>query len=461
MLERLFSFRENGTTLARDTVAGFTTFFVMSYVIFVNPAILSFADDPAGQGKGLPYAAALTSTCLVAGVMTLVMALFSNRAYALAPGMGVNAAVAYQLVMGQGLTMANAMGLVVLEGLVIVLLVLTGVRQAVFHVVPAQLKQAIVVGIGFFILFLGLVNGGIVVKGQGTPLALGDFTSVPVYLTLFGLVVMIVLLARGWRLAVPLGIVATTVLAILVNWATSGDLVREGFATIPSSPIALPDFSLVGAFDFGAFAKLGVLGACIWVFSLMLSDFFDSFGTLTGVGGQAGYTTRDGQLPGLKRLLLIDAVAAAAGGAVSSSSATAYIESGAGVAAGGRTGWVGVVVGACFLLAMVFSPVAGMVPAEATAPALVIVGYLMIRTLSEREKLDLRDLSFGLPATLTITLMPLTYSIATGIGAGFLGHVAVRLAKGEWRKVPPLLYAFAVVFLFYFLAPLLREWLKV
>jgi len=431
----------------------------MSYVIFVNPAILSLAGEAGMAGKGLPYAAALTSTCLVAGVMTLVMALFGRRSYALAPGMGVNAAVAYQLVMGQGLTMANAMGLVVLEDLVIVLLVLTGVRQAVFHVVPAQLKQAIVVGIGSFILFLGLVNGGVVVRGQGTPLALGDFTSVPVYLTIFGLVVMIVLLARGWRVAVPIGILATTVLAIAIDWATSGDLVRDGFATIPASPVAMPDFSLVGAFDFGAFAKLGVLSACVWVFSLMLSDFFDSFGTLVGVGAQAGYMTKDGELPGLKRLMLIDAAAAAAGGAVSASSATAYIESGAGVAAGGRSGWVGVVVGACFLLAMVFSPVAGMAPAEATAPALAIVGYLMIRTLSEREKLDLRDLSFGLPATLTITLMPLTYSIATGIGAGFLCYVAIRLARGEWRKVHPLLYALAVVFLLYFLAPLFREWL--
>jgi len=460
MLEHFFRFRENGTTLARDTVAGFTTFFVMSYVIFVNPAILSFAGEAGMAGKGLPYAAALTSTCLVAGVMTLVMALFGRRSYALAPGMGVNAAVAYQLVMGQGLTMANAMGLVVLEDLVIVLLVLTGVRQAVFHVVPAQLKQAIVVGIGSFILFLGLVNGGVVVRGQGTPLALGDFTSVPVYLTIFGLVVMIVLLARGWRVAVPIGILATTVLAIAIDWATSGDLVRDGFATIPASPVAMPDFSLVGAFDFGAFAKLGVLSACVWVFSLMLSDFFDSFGTLVGVGAQAGYMTKDGELPGLKRLMLIDAAAAAAGGAVSASSATAYIESGAGVAAGGRSGWVGVVVGACFLLAMVFSPVAGMAPAEATAPALAIVGYLMIRTLSEREKLDLRDLSFGLPATLTITLMPLTYSIATGIGAGFLCYVAIRLARGEWRKVHPLLYVFALIFLLYFLAPLLREWAR-
>ena len=432
----------------------------MSYVIFVNPAILSFAGEAGMAGKGLPYAAALTSTCLVAGVMTLVMALFGRRSYALAPGMGVNAAVAYQLVMGQGLTMANAMGLVVLEDLVIVLLVLTGVRQAVFHVVPAQLKQAIVVGIGSFILFLGLVNGGVVVRGQGTPLALGDFTSVPVYLTIFGLVVMIVLLARGWRVAVPIGILATTVLAIAIDWATSGDLVRDGFATIPASPVAMPDFSLVGAFDFGAFAKLGVLSACVWVFSLMLSDFFDSFGTLVGVGAQAGYMTKDGELPGLKRLMLIDAAAAAAGGAVSASSATAYIESGAGVAAGGRSGWVGVVVGACFLLAMVFSPVAGMAPAEATAPALAIVGYLMIRTLSEREKLDLRDLSFGLPATLTITLMPLTYSIATGIGAGFLCYVAIRLARGEWRKVHPLLYVFALIFLLYFLAPLLREWAR-
>jgi len=455
MLDRLFKFQANGTTLARDTVAGLTTFFVMSYVIFVNPAILSFAGDAKLEGRGLPYAAALTSTCLVAGAMTLLMGLFTNRAYGLAPGMGVNAAVAYQLVAEQGLTMASAMGLVVLEGLVIVVLVLVGARQAVFTAVPSQLKQAIVVGIGFFVLFLGLVSGGLVVKGDAAPLALGDFTSWPVYLTLFGLAVMVALLARGWRIAVPVGIIATTVLAMVVNWATSGQLVRDGFATIPRRLVAMPDFSLVGAFDFGAFARLGALGACVWVFSLMLSDFFDSFGTLVGVGDQAGYTRKDGELPGLKRLLLIDAAAAAAGGAVSASSATAYVESGAGVAVGGRTGWVAVVTGACFLLAMVFSPVAGMVPASATAPALVIVGYLMIRTLSEREKLDLRDLTFGLPAVMTVTIMPLTYSIANGIGAGFLTYVLIRLVRGEAREVHPLVYVVAAVFAVYFASPLL------
>src|SRR5450759_3507050 len=328
-LERFFKFKQWNTSLKRDTLAGLTTFIVMSYIIFVNPSILGL------EGKGLPFAAVLTSTCLVAGVMTLIMGLFTNRAYAIAPGMGLNAVVAFSLVLGQGLSFESAMGLIFLEGVAITILVLTGFREAIFKAIPLELKKAIVVGIGFFILFIGLVNGGIVALGTPTdPVKLGNFVGVPVLVTIFGLTVTIIMLTRGWRGAVILGIVFSTILATILNYAYDKTSFMAGTAVIPSKIVALPDFSLLGQFNFGAFSKLGVTAAILWIFSLMLSDFFDTMGTLVGVGQQAGYVDDKGHLKKLNRLLFIDSLAAVAGGAASASSATTYIESGAGVAQG-------------------------------------------------------------------------------------------------------------------------------
>jgi AGZA family xanthine/uracil permease-like MFS transporter len=461
-LERFFKFKQWHTSLRRDTLAGFTTFVVMSYIIFVNPGILGL------NGEGLPFAAALTSTCLVAGVMTIVMGLFTNRAYAIAPGMGFNAVIAFSLVQSQGLSFESAMGLVVIEGLVITILVLTGFREAVFNAIPLELKRAIVVGIGFFILFIGLADSGLVVGGGGTPLRLGAFVGVPVLVTLFGLVITIVMFARRWRGAIVLGIMASTLLAIVLNYAQDKTAFTEGTAVIPSRLFAAPDFSLVGAFDLGAFAKLGVTAAVLWIFSLMLSDFFDSMGSLVGVGAQAGYLNDQGDLPKVDRLLLVDSVAAVAGGVVSASSATVYIESGAGIAQGGRTGWVAVVTGVLFLLAMFFSPIAAIVPAAATAPALIIVGYLMMATLTRREKtaahetgecrasIDFSDVAFGLPAILIITLIPLTYSIADGIGFGFIAYTLIRVVQGRAREISWMLWLTSASFILYFLIPLLQ-----
>ena len=460
-LERYFKFQQWNTSLKRDTLAGVTTFIVMSYVIFVNPNILGLG------GEGLPFAAALTSTCLVAGVMTIIMGIFTNRAYALAPGMGINAVVAFSLVQGQGLTFASAMGLIVIEGIGITILVLSGFREAIFRAIPLELKQAIVVGIGFFILFIGLVDGGLVVGGGGTPLALGNFVGVPVAVTLFGLVITIIMFTRKWRGAIILGIVISTILAIVLNYAYGKAAFAEGTAVIPSSVFAAPDFSLIGAFDLGAFAKLGVAAAILWVFSLLLSDFFDTMGTLVGVGGEAGYLDEKGDLPQVSRPLLVDSLAAIAGGVVSASSATTYVESGAGVAQGGRTGWVGVVVGVLFLLAMFFSPVAGVVPAPATAPALIVVGYLMMATLSKNVReaegrvachatIDFTNPAFGIPAILIVTVMPLTYSIANGIGFGFISYTLIRVVQGKAREVSWMLWVASAGFVLYFLIPLLH-----
>jgi AGZA family xanthine/uracil permease-like MFS transporter len=465
VLESFFKFRANDTNLRRDTIAGLTTFIVMSYIIFVNPSILGLG------GSGLAFSPALTSTCLVAGVMTILMGLFTNRAYAIAPGMGLNAVVAFSLVAGQGLTFKSAMGIIFMEGVAITILVLTGFREAIFKAIPLELKKAIVVGIGFFILFIGLVDGGIVVGGGGTPLAMADLIGVPVAVTVFGLLITIVMMARKWKAAILLGIVGSTIFAMILNAFYSTKPFAAGIAVWPKKVVENPDFSLIGKFDFGAFAKLGIISAILWIFSVMLSDFFDTMGTLIGVGGQAGYLDKDGNLPQVNRPLLIDSLAAVAGGAASSSSATTYIESGAGVGVGGRTGWVGVVVGVCFLLAMFFSPIAGIVPANATAPALIIVGYMMMATLTEGEAkaehasgvlkafaaIDFSDISFGLPAVLTMTIMPLTYSITNGIGAGFISFVVIKLAQGKAKAISWMLWLASAAFVLYFVFPLLRK----
>ncbi len=466
-LERFFKFSQWDTTIQRDTLAGLTTFMVMAYIIFVNPNILGLSGDE----KGLPFAAALTSTCLVAGVMTIVMGLFTNRAYAIAPGMGLNAVVAFSLVLGQGLTMENAMGIIFLEGVAITILVLTGLREAIFKAIPLELKKAIVVGIGFFILFIGLVDGGLINTEGGTPVGLVEFGSVPMAplaVTIFGLGITIAMMALKWRPAILLGIVFSTAFAIVLNYAMGKDVgFQPGTAVWPSDIVASPDFSLIGAFDLGAFDKLGVAVALLWVFSLMLSDFFDTMGTLVGVGGQAGYLDEKGDLPQVNRPLLIDSLSAVAGGACSSSSATTYIESGAGVAVGGRTGWVAVVVGVLFLLAMFFAPVAGVVPSQATAAALIIVGYYMMATLTKAETeaegvagepkagIDFGKLEFGLPAVLIMTIMPLTYSITNGIGFGFIAYTLIRVVQGKAREVDWLLWAASIAFVIYFIWPYL------
>src|SRR5919198_2255242 len=387
-LERQFRFAENGTTLARDTVAGITTFIVMSYIIFVNPAILGFAGVQGLQGKGLPCPGVLTSTCLVAGVMTIAMGLFTNRAYALAPGLGLNAFVAFTLVANEGLGFPEAMGLIVIEGLAITILVLIGLREAIMRAIPLELKKAVAVGIGLFIGFIGLNNSGLVIRGAGTPVDLAEFTTWTVFIALVGLTITLILRARGIPGDLLIGIVLTTVIATLINWANDYEVYPKelGYARWPEDIFKSPDFGLVGNISFDAFSTLPFLAAVAFVFTLMISDFFDTMGTLVGVGKQAGYLNEKGELPEIQRPLLVDSIAAAAGGFASASSATTYIESAAGVGVGGRTGWVSVITGALFFPFMFFAPLIGMVPPQATAPALLIVGWLMISVLSETEE---------------------------------------------------------------------------
>ncbi|MBD0290037.1 MAG: NCS2 family permease [Thermoleophilia bacterium] len=475
--DRRFRFSEQGTTLARDTVAGVTTFIVMSYIIFVNPAILGFAGIEGLEGTGLPFEGVLTSTCLVAGVMTIVMGLVTNRAYAIAPGLGLNAVVAFSLVAGAGLGFPEAMGIVVMEGLLVTLLVLVGMREAVMRAIPLELKKAIAIGIGLFIAFIGLFNSGLVVRGEGTPVDLAPFTSWPVLITIFGLVVTIALRAIGFPGDLLVGIVATTAFATIVNYAADVYPRGVGYARWPDDVARAPDFGLVGNVSFDSFATLGVVATIAWIFSLFLADFFDTMGTLVGVGRAAGYLNKEGELPGIRRPLLVDSLAAVAGGAASASSATTYIESGAGVGVGGRTGWVSVVTGALFFPFMFLAPLIGMVPPQATAPALIVVGWMMISILTEREEeaeeeelgagvrpegrrlagIDFHDVALGLSAALVIMIMPFTFSITDGIGFGFIAYVVIRVAQGLWRAVHPLMYAAAGAFVLYFLVPLLQD----
>ena len=457
MLERCFGLARAGASVSSEVRGGLTTFMVMAYIIFVNPAVLGFAGVPALQGQGPPFAATQAATCLVAGVMTIAMGLVANYPLALASGMGLNAAVAYQLVAGLKLPWQAAMGVVFLEGAVITVLVLTGLRESIMNAIPPALKRAIGVGIGLFILFIGLNAAGIVTPGPpGVPVTLGPLTSAPVAVALFGLLLMLWFQSRGVTGGLLLGIVATTVLAMIVNaWTGGRAFPIPGQAVIPLSFAAWPDFSSLGAgFDCSVFARVGVFTAVVTIFSIMLSDFFDTMGTVIGVGAEGGWLRPDGMLPRLNRVLLVDSVAAMAGGAAGASSATTFVESAAGVAAGARTGLASVVTGLCFLLALFLAPLAGIVPAQATAPALILVGFLMTGLVRE---IPFGDLEEGFPALLTVTLMPFTYSITDGIGAGFVTYCVIKLLRGKGGELHGMMYGTTAAFVIYFAMPAIRK----
>lgn len=456
MLERVFRTRQQGSTVGREALAGATTFMVMAYIIFVNPAILSFAGIPGLEGRGPGFAPTLAATCLVAGVMTALMGLATNYPLAMAPGMGLNAAVAFQLVAGLKLPWPAAMGVITLEGLVITVLVLTGFREAVMDAIPLALKRAIGVGIGLFILFIGLYSGGIVKQGTAIPVTLGDLTRPAPFVAVVGIALTTAFMAARLRAALLLGILLTTVVAMVVNGLAGGQAFpTPGMAAIPSKLVALPDFSTVGAgLDFTVFARVGVLTAVMSIFAIMLSDFFDTMGTVIGVGGEGGWLDARGKLPRMNRVLLVDSLGAVLGGAASASSATTYIESAAGVAAGGRTGLASLVTALGFFLALFFSPLAAVVPPQATAGALVVVGYLMCTVVRE---IPFADFDEGFPALATMVAMPLTYSITNGIGAGMLSYTFIKLVRGRGRDLHPMMVLVSLAFLVYFAEPWLLK----
>jgi AGZA family xanthine/uracil permease-like MFS transporter len=467
-LERFFRVRERGSSLGVEARAGLTTFMVMAYILAVNPAILSIVT----AGKGPDFVATATMTALAAGVVSVAMGLVTNYPIALASGMGLNAFVAVEMILRHNIPWPAAMGAVVINGLIITALVLAGFREAVMLAIPLNLKRAMGVGVGLFILALGLVNAGFIrvpvesieirdgrAVGQPQPaLTLGNLTDWPAAIAVFALVLTLVLLARNVRGGLALGILGTTVLGLGVHAAIGVDI-----SSVPGVQGALPtqlapiSFATFGAgLNFGVFAAVPILTAVLLVFTLLLSDFFDTMGTVVGLGTDAGWLDEEGRLPGIRRILLVDGLGAVFGGIASASSVTSYIESAAGIADGARTGLAVVVTGLLFLLAILLAPFLVLVPAEATAPALIVVGFYMARVLRE---IDFSTLEEGLPAFLTVAVMPFTFSIAAGLGAGFVVWVLLKLVTGQYRRVPPLMYGAAFVFVLYFGTGALQNWL--
>ncbi|MER7455743.1 NCS2 family permease [Micromonospora sp. NPDC126480] len=462
--DRYFEISARGSTMSREVRGGLATFFTMAYIVVLNPLILGSAVD--GDGKSLPIPALAAATALVAGLMTILMGVVGRFPLALAAGLGVNALVAYEI--APEMTWADAMGLVVIEGVIIGVLVLTGLRTAVFRSVPTQMKTAIGVGIGLFLTIIGLVDAGFVRRipdeaNTTVPVGLGiggKLVSWPMLVFVVGLLLTLVLVVRRVKGAILLGILASTVLAMIVEAMgnigpsfVNGEPNPEGWSlnvpTIPTTWVDVPDLSLLGKFNvLDSWSRAGWLVVLMFVFTLLITDFFDTMGTMVAVGQEGGMLDERGTPPRAREILLVDSIAAASGGAASVSSNTSYIESAAGVAEGARTGVANLVTGVLFLLAMFVAPLVQVVPFEAASTALVVVGFLMMTAV---RTIDWSDYEIAIPAFLTIVLMPFTYSISNGIGAGLITYVVVKLAKGKAREIHPLLYAVAALFVLYFL----------
>ncbi|MFJ7072376.1 NCS2 family permease [Streptomyces sp. NPDC098781] len=451
-VDRFFKISERGSTFAREIRGGLATFFTMAYILVLNPIILGSAKDKFGDQ--LDPVQLTTATALVAAVMTIIMGVGGNLPLALAAGLGLNAVVAFQI--APLMAWDDAMGLVVLEGLLICVLVLTGLREAVMHAIPQPLKQAISVGIGLFIAFIGFVDAGFVtripdVANTTVPVQLGgtgQLTGWPILVFCLGILLTIALLARKMKGAILISIVTMTIVAMIIN--SIADIKVWGLTTPawPDQVVDTPDFGLIGDFSlFGAFGETTALTVVLLIFTLVLSDFFDTMGTVVGISAEAGLLDEQGKVPHLGRVLLIDGAAAAAGGAASSSSATSYIESAAGVGEGARTGFSNLVTGGLFALALFLTPLLTIVPLQAAAPALVAVGFLM---MTQVKHIDWDKYEIAIPAFLTIAVMPFTYSITNGIGAGFVAYVVIKTVLGRAKDVHWLMWGTSALFLVYF-----------
>jgi len=474
-LDGYFKISQRGSTVGREIRGGVVTFLTMAYIIVLNPIILLGGVDMNGdQLAGGDFAAISAATALAAGVLTLLMGVVANYPLALATGLGLNAFVTFSI--ASQMTWADAMGLVVIEGIIILVLVLTGFREAVFRAVPAQLKIAISVGIGLFLTIIGLVDAGFVRRipdaaNTVVPVQLGPAGQLegwPVAIFCLGLAVVFALHALRVRGAILISIVSMTLLAIVVEQIaeigpvfTPSGVNPSGWQlnvpTWPSDVFGMPDLQLLGEFNLlGSWENAGIVITALFIFTLLLADFFDTLGTMTAVGAEAGLLDEEGNPPNTKRILIVDSVAAAAGGAASVSSNTSYIESASGVAEGARTGLASVVTGLLFLLAMFVAPVVNIIPSEAAVPALVLVGFLMMQQV---RGIDWDDLEIAIPAFLTIVLMPFTYSITVGIGAGFLAYVLLKLVRGKVAQIHPLMWVVAALFVIYFAINPITDWL--
>lgn len=462
-LDRFFEISARGSTIPAEVRGGLVTFIAMAYIIVLNPIILSGAADV--DGRRLEFAQISATTALTAGVMTILFGVVARLPFAFAAGLGINSFLATSVV--GSVSWPEAMGLVVINGLIIVTLSTTGLRRLIFDAVPMQLKLSITAGIGLFILFIGLVDAGFIgatgLRSPPTGLGAdggGSIETVPTVVFVGTLLVTGILIARRVRGAILLGLVGGTVVAVLIEaiWHLGPATDRPGgwslsVPALTGSPFALPDLSLVGEFSFASFGRIGVLAATIFVFTLVFANFFDAMGTFTGLSREAGLADSTGTFPRLRSALIVEGVGAVAGGATSASSNTVFVESGAGIGEGARTGLANLVTGVLFLAAMFVSPLASVVPTEVAAAALVVVGVLM---MSHLRHVDIADFSVALPVVLTVVTMPFSYSIANGIGIGFISWAVMRTAVGKAREVSPLLWIVAAGFLVYFA----RGWIE-
>ena len=456
-LDRFFEITARGSTVGAEIRGGLVTFIAMAYIIVLNPIILAGPEDVAGNQ--LQFAQVSAVTALTAGVMTILFGVIARLPFAFAAGLGINSFLATSVV--GTLTWPEAMGLVVINGLIIVALAVSGLRRLVFDAVPMELKIAITAGIGLFSLFIGLVDAGFVGSTglPSPPVVLGEagrgsITSIPTLVFVVTLLLTGILVARRVRGGILIGLIGGTALAAAIEaiWHLGSSVDNPGgwrlsVPTLSGSPFALPDLSLVGAFSMDSFGRIGALAALVLVFTLVFANFFDALGTLTGLSRQAGLAASDGTFPRLRAALIVEGAGAVAGGASSSSSNTVFIESGAGIEEGARTGLANLVTGALFLAAMFVSPLASVVPTEVAAAALVIVGAMMF---SHLRNIDISEFSVALPVVLTVAVMPLSYSIANGIGVGFVSWVVLQSVSGKARAVSPLLWVVAAGFLLYF-----------
>lgn len=478
MLDSYFKISQRGSSVAQEVRGGVVTFFTMAYIVALNPLIIGLSKDADGKylgGGDAPNLALIAAaTALVAGVLSILMGVVANFPLALATGLGLNTFVAVGI--ASKMTWADAMGLVVLEGIIITVLVLTGFRTAVFRAVPTQLKIAISVGIGLFIALIGLVDAGFVRRtGTGpVPVTLGnngELVGWPVVVFAFGLFLTIGLMVRKVKAALLIGIIVSTVVAIaienafkigpLFNGATGAVNPKGWNLNVPAMPeqvVATPDFGLLGQFNLlGSFDRVPLITALLLVFTLLLADFFDTMGTMTAIGQEAGLNDKDGTPPNSERILLVDSLAAVAGGAAGVSSNTSYIESASGVGEGARTGLASVVTGILFLLTTFLAPLVAVIPYEAATPALIIVGFLM---MTQIKSIDWEDYGIAIPSFLTIILMPFTYNISVGIGAGFVSYVVIRVLQGRRKDIHPLLLVTAGLFMIYFLNNPINTWVS-
>ncbi|MFF2042028.1 NCS2 family permease [Kitasatospora sp. NPDC058170] len=460
-LDAYFKISARGSTLANELRGGLTTFMAMAYIILLNPIILSGADV---TGVKLDHAALTTATALAAAVTTILMGVVGNVPLALAAGLSVSGAVSALVV--PHTTWPQAMGLCVIYGLLIVLLVVSGLREKIMNGIPLPLKHAITIGIGLFVAIIGFYKAGFVHTAGPTPLSLGPFGELsgwPVLIFCLTLLTIFVLMARNVRGAILIGIAAGTVLAVIVNKVAHvpAEAWKSAAPVWPGSPVSAPDFSLFGDVDvFGAFGGkgLGAISASVAVFTLVLAGFFDAMATIIGVGTEAGLADKQGRMPGLSKALFIDGAGGAVGGLAGASGQTVFVESATGVGDGARTGLASTVTGGLFALMLFFSPIAAIVPVEVASAALVVIGSMM---MSQARHIDWSDREIAIPAFLTCVLMPFTYSITAGVAAGVISYTVIKAGQGKWREPGPLMWILTVVFVVYFALTPIKSWLGV